>query len=611
MRAAAIALLAACSARAQTGSGAEPVRYMGGVSINLNTPDGSLRPAVGVENRQVLRANRTHPELADGFGWTYNHAPMLAYWNGKFYLEYLSNPTGEHRPPGQTLLITSADGRVWSKPTVVFPVYKLPKGNPAMMHQRMGFYVAPDGRLLVLAFYGQAPVPFGQGGVGRVVREAHKDGTFGLVYFIRYNRHAGWNETNTTLPLYTTSPDRAFVAACEGLLGNRLMTLQWWQEDQSPDDFYAVKGDLQALSFFHRPDGTAVALWKHSLAALSTDEGKSWTPPVKLPTVVMSGAKVWGQKTADGRYAMVYNPVNDSMRRYPLAIVTGADGIHFDDLLTIGGEAPQRRFAGNHKDFGLQYVRGIAEGNGTPPSRDLWVTYSVNKEDIWVARIPLPVRSAVTAPVRDTFDDLPDGGDVRDWNIYSPLWAPVRVADFPSAANKSLQLDDRDPYDYARAVRVFPRSAKAAIGFKVYAKQADAGRFEIEALDRFGSRPVRLIFTGGRIQAVDGSRTVTLQPYRAGVWYRVALDIDAAGDRFAVTIDGKPALKKAAMAESVKSVERISFRTGAYRAGPPRSLDPEKVLTDLPGADEPEAAATFYIDDVTATGRITNERSLE
>ena len=49
----------------------------------------------------------------------------------------------------------------------------------------------------------------------------------------------------------------------------------------------------------------------------------------------MSGAKVWGQKTADGRFAMVYNPVNDSLRRYPLAIVTGDDGIHFDDLLYI------------------------------------------------------------------------------------------------------------------------------------------------------------------------------------------------------------------------------------------------------------------------------------
>src|SRR5438034_4457526 len=163
---------------------------MGGVSIDLNSPEGKLRPAIGVENRQVFRANRTHPELGDGFGWTYNHAPMLAWWNGKFYLEYLSNPTGEHVAPGQTLVITSLDGRAWSKPTVVFPVYKLPQGNPAMMHQRMGFYVAPSGRLLVLAFYGQSPNPFKMGGVGRVVREAYKDGTYGPIYFIRYNRHA-------------------------------------------------------------------------------------------------------------------------------------------------------------------------------------------------------------------------------------------------------------------------------------------------------------------------------------------------------------------------------------------------------------------------------------
>src|SRR5579872_4056968 len=178
---------------------------MGGFSINLYTPEGKLRPAIGVENRQVFRANRQHPDLPEAFGWTYNHAPMLAYWNGKFYLEYLSNPLGEHVPPGRTLLLTSSDGRNWSKPTVVFPVYNLPAGNPAMMHQRMGFYVAPDGRLLVLAFYGQAPVPFGKGGVGRVVREAYKDGTFGPIYFIRYNRHAGWDESNTTLPLYSAS----------------------------------------------------------------------------------------------------------------------------------------------------------------------------------------------------------------------------------------------------------------------------------------------------------------------------------------------------------------------------------------------------------------------
>ena len=596
-----VVLLLAGIARAQTGSGAEPVRYMGGVSIDLAATDGKLRPAIGVENFQIYRANRAHPEETGGISWTYNHAPMLAYWNNRFYLEYLSNPVGEHVAPGRTLVMTSSDGRTWGRPTVVFPVYQLPEGKPAMMHQRMGFYVAPSGRLLVLAFYGHAPNPFGMGGIGRVVREAYKDGSYGPIYFIRYNRHAGWNESNTTLPFYKTSKDAGFVEACDALLANKLMTLQWWQEDQSPDDFYTVKGDLQALSFFHRQDGTAVALWKHSLAALSTDEGHTWTKPVKLPTVIMSGAKVWGQKTKDGRYAMVYNPVNDSMRRYPLAIVTGEDGIHFDHLLAIHGDIAPRRFAGNHKDFGVQYVRGIEEGNGAPPGNDLWVTYSSNKEDIFVSRIPLPVRGTEAKPVRDNFDGLAAGGAIPDWNVYRTLWAPVRVAEFPSAKNKSLELADRDPYDYARAVRVFPEAKNATVSFRVYPRQSDKGRLEIEILDRFGSRPVRVAFTSnGEIEAVDGSRTKTLQSYKADHWYKIDLTVDAKSDCYSLAIDGAPALKKAANAESVLSVERVSFRTGFYRTGPARNVDPEKVTTDLPHPDDPEPEATYYIDDVSA-----------
>ena len=589
---------------AQTGTGTEPVRYVGGVSIDLTTPEGRLRPAIGVENIQVLRANRSHPELADGFGWTYNHAPMLAYWNGQFYLEYLSNPTGEHRPPGQTLITTSRDGRHWTKPSVVFPVYNVEQGKPAFMHQRMGFYVAPSGRLLVLAFYGRGPNPFNMYGIGRVVREAYRDGSYGPIYFIRYNRHAGWNESNTHLPFYRTSPDKGFVEACDTLLKDKLMTLQWWQEDQSPDDFYAVKGDLQALSFFHRPDGAAVALWKHSWAALSMDEGKSWTTPVKLPTVITDGAKVWGQKTADGRFAMVYNPVNDSLRRYPLAIATGDDGIHFDHLLYVAADCSPRRFAGNHKDFGLQYVRGIAEGNGKPPGNDLWVTYSMNKEDIWISRIPLPVHSVVTAPVHDTFDALAPGGAIPDWNISSPSWAPIRVASFPDTNNKSLELSDRDPYEYARAVRVFPEGTEATIAFKLYAKQNDSGRLEIEVLDRFGNRPVRLMLTdGGALQAVNGSAAAEVSRYAPHRWYDVRIEANTKQERYSILIDGKPSIKDARFAESVLSLERISFRTGRYRPNPSRTTDPEKILNDVPHPDDPNPEAVFYIDDVAANAR--------
>ncbi|MGN6539718.1 MAG: six-hairpin glycosidase, partial [Ginsengibacter sp.] len=96
----------------------DTVHYSGNTLSNVDYHDGQLRLARGVHNMQVLRANRAHPDEADGFGWTYNHQPMLAYSNNTFYLEYLSDSIGESVPPGHTLLMTSKDGYNWSKPSV-------------------------------------------------------------------------------------------------------------------------------------------------------------------------------------------------------------------------------------------------------------------------------------------------------------------------------------------------------------------------------------------------------------------------------------------------------------------------------------------------------------
>ena len=289
-------LLAPVTLLAQTGSIHEPVRYVGGPRVNNNAHDGQLRPAVGVESFQVMRANRTHPEFADQFGWTYNHAPMIVYWNGRFLLEYLTTLLGTYRArPDAGLQL--GDGRHWDAPKVVFPIYKLRPPDPggtAMMHQRMGFFIAPSGRLLVLAFYGHAPNPFHKGGIGRVVREAYKDGTFGPIYFIRYNTLSGWGENNTSYPFFTRSTDRGFVEACEAMLGNRLMREQWHDEEHLEDDAFSYKNleHNESFNWYHRKDGKLVGLWKWSKAALSEDEGKTWSKPTRMPTLQMTGAKI-------------------------------------------------------------------------------------------------------------------------------------------------------------------------------------------------------------------------------------------------------------------------------------------------------------------------------
>ncbi|QKZ12138.1 hypothetical protein [Spirosoma sp. KUDC1026] len=602
---------------AQTGSPAEPVRYIGGETVDPTLHEGRLRYAIGVENRQTLRANRTHPEQAEDYGWTYNHASNLCYWNGRFYQQYLSNPADEHVAPGQTLLVTSEDGRHWNKPQVVFPPYKAPAGvtipegyKGYMMHQRMGFYVAPDGRLLVLAFYGHTDDPFGKGGIGRVVREMHKDGTYGPIYFIRYSSYNDWDETNTSYPFYKKSTDAGFVKACDALLADKLMTFQWWDEDSGKDGFYGDNKAGQALSYYHRKDGQVVALWKKSLTGLSADGGKTFSAPVKVPTLLMSGGKVWGQKTDDGRYAISYNPIETTQYRYPLAIITGDDGVIFDNLLVVQGELPPRRFTGRWKDFGPCYMRGIVEGNGNPPGTDMWMTYSMNKEDMWVARIPTPVRYAVTGPVRDDFDKLTPDGIVPDWNIYAPKWAPVTLVSSPSVATPGvdspagsgncLELRDTDPYDYARAIRVFEEGSRATAELRVFADPKNTGELEIDLTDRYGNRPVRLRFDKQyQLVATDGGTEKVVQTYQPGQWYTISLTVDARPDgKFDLAINGKKALTGAKLAEAVKSVERLSLRTGPYRNLPNRQTPNETNDPPLAGADEQASPTIFYVDDV-------------
>ena len=582
------------------GSPKEPVRYVGSEWADTQYHDGRLRPAVGVQSYEVMHCNRTHPELADGYGWTYNHGPNIAYWKGKFYVHYLSNPVEEHREAGHTLLCHSVDGKNWSFPVVIFPEYYLDGEDYILMHQRMGFYVAEDGRLLVLGFYGiptgGSDSPNTGNGIGRVVREVYPDDTFGPIYFIRYNRHNGFNESNTDYPLYTASSDAGFVAACQKLLSKKLITQQWWEEDRSEDGFYAVEGDgdfsCKAFCFYHRIDNVVVGLWKEGYSALTYNEGHSWTDPVRCPTLSDNSSKHWGQRTDDGRYALLYNPDDE---RYPLMVVTGEDGVLFNNKLVVNGEVPVRRFRGRYKDMGNQYVRGIIEGNGNPPGDDMWVTYSVNKENIWVSRVPLPVRYNVEEHVNDNFENMTAGGVVTDWHIYCPKLAPVGVVE---AGGKYLQFRDTARYNYAKAVRVFPQSSGVVnIQLKVRAGQTNTEEFDIEVVEKRGLRPVRLVFnTSGKIKANNGSSSVEVASYRAGTWYTIELRVDITARKYDLYIDDDKVLTGAGFAESVGSVERIEFRTGQYRLDEDTPGHSEG--NDYPNADQPVPLAVFDIDDV-------------
>src|SRR5690606_5179908 len=378
------------------------------------------------------------------------------------YLQYRAEPVSEHVRPSQTYLQTSEDGYRWSTPEVVFPPYRIPdgytkEGRPgvandlyAVMHQRMGFYTSKSGRLFTLGYYGIAmdekDDPNDGKGVGRVIRELHQDGSFGPIYFIRHN--SSWDTTQSAYPFYTSSTDKGLVAACEEILADPLVMMQWVEEADRDDPLIPLKKQYKAFSYYHLPDGRVVGLWKHALTAMSEDGGKTWPEnAVRAPGIVNSNAKIWGQRLTDGRYVTVYNPAE---YRWPLALSLSDDGLNYRQLLLINGEISPMRYGGNYKSYGPQYVRGIQEGNGVVPDSNLWVTYSINKEVLLVSKVPVPVTDRETEVINDTYNQMPAETAQARWNLYSPLWAPVRL-DIDSEGVRYLSLRDRDRSVYANA----------------------------------------------------------------------------------------------------------------------------------------------------------------
>ncbi|WP_167607206.1 MGH1-like glycoside hydrolase domain-containing protein [Maribellus sediminis] len=581
----------------------DTVHYVGETLVNIDYHHGQLSPALGVHNIQVMRANREQPQYADDLGWTYNHAPNLAYWNNTFYYHYLNDPVGEHIPPGRTMLQTSKDGYNWTKPVTLFPEYKVPNGFTkegvegraknlvAVMHQRMGFFVSSDNRLLTLAFYGislnEKDSPNDGNGIGRAVREINEDGSFGPIYFIRYNH--GWSEENTDFPFYKSCDDKGFVDACDEMLADPLQMQQWVEEADRDDPLIPIQKEYKAFNFYHVPDGTVVGLWKHALTATSTDEGKTWTVPLRAPGFVNANAKIWGQRTSDGKYLTVYNP---SEFRWPLALSVSNDGFEYDKLLLVNGEISTMRYGGNYKSYGPQYVRGIQEGNGTPPDGNAWVAYSMNKEDMWISRIKVPVLDREAQEVNEVFSEIKEGTELDRWNIYSPVWAPVKIEKIID--ERVLSLKDKDEFDFAKATRLFPSTKQADVEFTIKTGQNNTGKLDIELQDAKNTPAIRLTFDNdGYLKYKAGYRVNNLREYEAGKEYIIRI-VATTEDRFYnVYINGEQVLRRLFFAP-VHELNKIVFRTGDVRRFP-NADTPTDQDYDVKQNGKPLSEAAFYI----------------
>ena len=595
----------------QPGTTEEPVRFIGKLDVDFSRPDGKLPPVIGAHSYQVLRSVRNNKELGDGLGYTFHHHPMLTYWKNNFYVLCNACPVHEERGLTEILLMKSNNGANWSKPEIIFP-HVIYKNEPTFCNHRMGFYIAPSGKLYAsTAYFPQSEMPPQKGSedtskkyFGVVLREIKEDGSYGKIYFVAQNNSL-YKQDEFPFPYYLSSFDKDFISDCESLRSDKLITLHWWEQIR-PEDFNfpetlvnQIKNGnrkfAKAISYYHRNDSTIVALWKDSKSALSYDGGTSWTNVTNLKTFSGGYAKVWGQRTEDGKFAASWRPIGEgSWGRYPMLWATSNDGITFDGAMHVNDEVTLR-YDGGSKDIGpCNYQIGLYEGGAQIPGNDIWVVYSMSKEDIWISRIPVPLLSEEKLNVNHTFDEINSIIDLQGWNIFSPLWAPIEILPIDRKGNKCMVFRDKDPYDYAKAFKVFKESSDLLnISFSVLAKQSNHGRFEIEIGNTEQLAPIKLMLTPqGKLQISDWHGIVNIGEYTLNNWIKFELKIDVIANTFNISINGKEINRNFTFnSKKIKMLDRITFRTGINRGISINPIDPE---TDLPLKKE----ASYYLDNV-------------
>ena len=185
-------------------------------------------------------------------------------------------------------------------------------------------------------------------------------------------------------------------------------------------------------------------------------------------------------------------------------------------------------------------------------------------------------------------DNFSDAAVINKWNLYSPLWCRTVVKD------KKLSLADSDPFDYAKAERVFPNSKKLAVEFSITAQQKEFGALEIELVDSKGAPCLRLMFDStGSILTKQGYRNKSLGKYNAGETVTISIELNTTTRFYTVTINGSKPNNNLCFAP-VESVERIGFRTGSTRRFPDADTPTDQDY-DLPGADRRDKEAVYLI----------------
>ncbi len=319
----------------------------------------------------------TRPE-----GQRYVNNVVLTAFRGKFYCMWQQSARDEDTPDSFVALSVSGDGRRWSEPvTLALPVDST-FASPGGWIQRgdslcavLNYIGDPTRKLGGTAWY--VATEDGENWTARrpllMADGASMDGILEqdplLLEGGRTVGAAHFRPGYQVCPVYTDDPS--------GLRG--------WTQAPMP----AGEGSPLEPSQYVAPDGRLVMFFRdqdssfRKLYAVSEDGGVSWSAP-GLTDIPDSRSKQCAGTLPDGRTFWAGNPTGSKSRRI-LTAAFSEDGYRFDKayVLASADDLPRQRFAGRYKTLGYSYPKAFVQPDGT-----LWISFSVNKEDAALIRIP-------------------------------------------------------------------------------------------------------------------------------------------------------------------------------------------------------------------------------
>ena len=342
---------------------------------------------------------------------TFSHHGFLTYHQGILFACWDSQARDENTSGQRSIFrYSNDDGETWSDPKVLFPpladnvpASETEQPNPfqtsqgfARIEDRLYAVTCADRELKekVYRFNEVSRVR-----IGFLAREVRTDGTLGEIFWLSdtapepepgyparpagdpslVDKISAFFKEPANLPQLLFGPRQYPDSDDEHRMNEP--SPPWQLADGTWVRFYRDGGSIHAQS---RAEVDA-SRPRRNYVSFSFDGGNKWTIPTRT-NFPDSVARTNAGKLPDGQVYVINNILPMTPRqggRSMLAISLSRDGLNFDRMAVIKFIPPPRRYEGKFKGAGYQYPHSVVVRD------NLWVIYSVNKEDMEVVRIPL------------------------------------------------------------------------------------------------------------------------------------------------------------------------------------------------------------------------------